>query len=185
MSQGGYAQLLKNKQPKERDYKDAKDRAKKRIFEKLGEELAESLSEEFLQSSPGEQDGMIKTLLQEGKSHIEIKTLFGVGGHRVSRLSDEMKENPEEREARQNITHTPKHALSETDTQRIKDHIDSYDLEPGYPCAHREPLLHFHDPQYEWKNIYSNYVGSLSAGDRVISSTRFREYVKKFYPRYA
>ncbi len=90
-------------------------------------------------------------------------------------MADEAQEEP--------TAKVPKHALTEEDKSRIKYYINSFDLEPGYPCAHREPLLYFHDGKMEWKDIYDGYVKSLKMGERVVSGNRFREYVKFFFPR--
>ena len=185
MATGGYSRLLKNMPPnKERDYQDTKEKAKKRIRGKLGEKLSETMREEYDMRSSKEKDGMIKTLLSEGKSQQEIKSLLGCGGYRVFRLSQEIKRNAEERNVAKNMKHTPKHALTDEDKKRIRDHIDSYDLVPGPPCAHRLPMLYFHDNcKYQWKAIHGNYVASLERGDRVVSASRFREIVVLDYPR--
>lgn len=182
MASGGYEQLKKaNKIHKKRDYKQDYEKGKKRMYEKLGEDIAGSLKEEYDQSTKGEQDGIIKTLLTENRSWPEIKGLLGVGGYKLNRIAQELTIPPEERLAPPKKV--PKHALTDADKNRIKAAIDAYDLEPGYPCAHREPLIYLHDGKKEWQDVYNDYVATLEAGHRVVSKNRFREYVKFFYPR--
>ena len=142
MALGGYQGLLKIQIPRKRVYSDTAETTWKRICEKLGEDEAENMREEFKHESEEEKDGMIKTLLTEGKSQVEVKVLFKCGGYKLDRIAQELKKPPEERGQKEK--YVPKHALSDDDKGRIRDHIQSYDLEPGYPCAHREPLLYFH-----------------------------------------
>ena len=64
-----------------------KKKALIRAAEKLGSGCeVDTLKEEFTKMSPEEQNGMIITLTADSLSQIEIKSMLGVGGHRVSRL---------------------------------------------------------------------------------------------------
>jgi hypothetical protein len=65
----------------------------------------------------------------------------------------------------------------------VKSHInESFDLEAGFPCAHRNQMLYFHDPTLLWKDIYQSYCDYVPPGGRVLSSNRWREYIKHFFP---
>ena len=102
----------------------------------------------------------------------------------MGRIAKDMKKTPEERELELEApTRVPPHALSDDDKERIRAHIEAYELEPGYPCAHREPLLYFHDGGKQWTDVYDDYIKGLKDGERQVSSNRFREYVRSFFPR--
>ena len=133
------------------------------------------MKDEFKTSSKHQQDGMIVTLLTQGASQASIRGLFEVGGYRINRLSQCMGMTAEEKEERINKSHKPKHALDEEDMDRLRSHIDSYDLEPGYPCAHRQAPLYFHFDDaktHTWKDIHNEYTESLQPGQRIISYNR-------------
>eukprot|EP00057_Strongylocentrotus_purpuratus_P006704 XP_011661178.1 PREDICTED: uncharacterized protein LOC105436859 [Strongylocentrotus purpuratus] len=76
------------------------------------------------------------------------------------------------------------HAATEEDKQAIKDQIDRWDIEPGYPCQHRRPLEYLGCAGKEWQQYYNEYKEErLAGGKRVLSLVRWREYVRAFRPR--
>ena len=140
-----------------------------RIQARVGKDECDALLQEFKRSSPSEHDGMILTLIATGSSQIEIRALYGVGGYRVSRL--------QAREGREELAEpkpvTPKHACSEEEKLAVRDYITNhYDIEPGYPCAHRKPIYYLADPTLEWKDVYANYVQRQEEGNRILSLNR-------------
>ena len=80
-----------------------------------------------------------------------------------------LKMTPEECAEQETTTITPQHALSEGDKARIKADINTHELESGFPCAHHEHPLYFHDGTYKWPDIWKNYVKAIKEGDRVVS----------------
>ena len=132
--QGGYQSLKsKNKSvSKKKSSEELTANALDRIRKKVGDEECESMQQEFKRSSSSEQDGMILTLISSGASQLEIRALFKVGGYRVARLQQRQALD----ELPTPIIVIPKHACSVEEQTAVKDHILTYDLEPGYPCAH-------------------------------------------------
>ena len=76
----------------------------------------------------------------------------------------------------------PSHVAKPEDIQRVKTHIETYDLESGYACAHRNQLTYFHDETLQWKDVYNAYVEDLPPETRVLSKNRWREYVRHLFP---
>ena len=165
-------------------------RKKKKALIRAAEKLrsgceVDTLKEEFTKMSP-EQNGMITSttliLVAEGLSQIEIKSMLGVGGHRVSRLQKKSKYTEEELEEKQEKVPCP-HACSDADHEAVKDSIGNFDIEPGYPCAHRQTLMYFADPTIDWTSVYKVYVKNREeAASRILSFGRWRDYVRVYYP---
>ena len=65
---------------KKRCYEETFEGAKKSICKKVGHEVASRIIEEYSQSTEREKNSMIKVLLEEGKSQVEVKALAGTGG---------------------------------------------------------------------------------------------------------
>ena len=102
------------------------------------EELKKSKQEKKELQAEG--DGIIKTLLTLSFSKHEVCSFLNVGGPRVNRIMDAMK-NPGQQKKKQK----PAHAASPADIQNVLDYITGLDLEPGYPCAHKKI------PLYVWR----------------------------------
>ena len=76
-------------------------------------------------------------MLAQGLTQIEVRSLLGIGGHRTQRIAKLVGADPEEK------TETrppPKHACGEEDKETVKLSVHCFDIEPGYPCAHRKPV---------------------------------------------
>ena len=73
----------------------------------------------------------------------------------------------------------PKHSASHIDKARVRD---TYDLEEGYACAHRNQMLYIANETVQWKDIYISYTKSIPQGGRILSRNRWREYIRHFYP---
>ena len=168
---------LCNKQTKEESVK----KALSRVVDKIGEEESKKVKTEFCKSEKSEQDGIIRSLLAQGLSQIEVRSLLGIGGHRTQRIAKLVGAGEEEK------TETrppPKHACVEEDKEAVRLSVHYFDIEPGYPCAHRKPVQYYHDPTVEWKDVFNKYVEErISAHRRILSFNRWREYVRYFHPR--
>ena len=129
---------------------------------------------------------MTTTLLAEDLAQTEIKSMLGVRGHRVSRLQKKSKYTEEDLEEKQEKVPRP-HACSDADHEAVKDSIGNFDIEPGYPCAHRQTLMYFADPTIDWTlkwtSVYKVYVKNREeAASRILSFGRWRDYVRVYYP---
>jgi hypothetical protein len=183
---GGYRRLKNQaKQFKKTTWEDRMNRGGEHAVLELGQQASIELQEDYKKSNKDEGDGMIMSLLSQGYSHVKIRGLFGVGGTRMTRLNklhNDM-QDPEYLPSL-SVRHTPQHSLSDSDKNRVKDHIkDNYDLEEGYACQHRNQMLYFSCETVQWKDIYEAYVESIEAGQRILSRNRWREYVRFFYPQ--
>ena len=187
---GGTKQLkLKNITKGKATNEILKARAMDRIYKKIGEEKAKeilALWEELKKSKQekkelqAEGDGIIKTLLSLGFSKIEVTTFLKVGGPRVNRIMEAIK-NPGKLPTNQK----PAHAASESDIKNVLDYITGLDLEPGYPCAHKKiPLYVVGDHQGStWAILHKEYEKNcIKSGVRVLSYNRFREYSQHYLP---
>ena len=120
-------------------------------------------------------DGMIMTLLKMGLSKRVIIAVFGCGSSRVKRVRLDMMDPQRLDKPRP----PPHHAVTDDDMRLIKDHIESYDTEDGFPCAHRKPRKYFVEQGLTWTKVHENYSKSLEQDNvRVISYSRFLQYVK-------
>ena len=72
--------------------------------------------------------------------------------------------------------HIPRHAFPQADIQRVDDFIDGFDLEPGYPCGHRQPPVYFNptdDKQHMWKDIHQMYTEVVPENEKIMSYGRY------------
>lgn len=140
----------RHRQSREEEYQKALERART----KLGAENSIELQQQFLKVPIKEQDGMILSLYSQKLSQTEVRALFKIGGHRAQRVYNlKGLDTPPLRER-----HTPPHALSEEDIERIRQSIKKHDIEPGYPCSHRKPFEHFADSTLTWRSIHKEYT---------------------------
>ena len=182
---GGYDQLLKSRGHKKRTLGEKLEQAKTKALCKLGDKAPgiigefNNLSKSGTKDDKEKQDGMIISLIMQGYSQIQIRSIFGVGGHRMDRLTKFVSLDEEEREEflASRAAYKPKHAFKLEEVHAVKAHIESFDLEPSYPCAQcRQPLLYFAqandgDKVWSWKDVYQKYVESNPPG-RIMSITR-------------
>ena len=190
---GGTKQLkLRNTSKGEASDKVRKERALKRIENKVGKDVMDDMLSQWrkiqeLQGTKSKQeilsegDGVIKTLFNLGFSKLEVTSLLNVGGPRLNRNLEEIR-NPS---AAKKDRSKPAHAATENDIKRVLEFILSLDIEPGYPCAHRKiPLFVVGDHQGStWKILHKEYEQScLKINVRVLSCNRFREYVQHYLP---
>ena len=188
---GGTRQLkLKNVTKGRATNEELKGRAMARIYRKIGEEKAGEVMARWQEVKDSkhrskkqiqaECDGIIKTLLSLGFSKAEVMAFLKVGGPRVNRIMESIK-NP----GKVPNKFKPAHAASEDDIKRVLDFITSLDLEPGYPCAHKKiPLYVVGDHQGStWRVLHCEYEKRcIKSGSRVLSYNRFREYVQHYLP---
>ena len=190
---GGTKQLkLKNTSKGTASDEERKERALKRIENKVGKDVMDDILSQWrkIQDLQGtkskteilsEGDGVIKTLFNLGFSKLEVTSLLNVGGPRLNRNLEEIR-NPA---AAKKDRSKPTHAATENDIKRVLEFILSLDIEPGYPCLHRKiPLYVVGDHQGStWKILHKAYEQScLKINVRVLSYNRFREYVQHYLP---
>ena len=72
------------------------------------------------------QDGMIAAFLGKGLSEVQIRSFLPVGGHKVQRIRNELKD-PSLREKR-NMPRVPSHAVSDEDIERLVEQAKEWDL---------------------------------------------------------
>ena len=122
-------------------------------------------------------DGMILSLIQLNLSALEIQAVVGCGGGRIDRLRN--------RPVSIRKKLKPKHACSAEDYQRITNHIQSYQLEDGFACAHRRQLKYFTEQGLTWTSVYKSYK-KLQLEHvpkfRALSYTRWIEIVHWMHP---
>ena len=163
---GGYSIVKKAHQPSRiRITKEEQnERALSKVKKRLGEDKCQELISEFKKAPDQEQHGMILTVLSQGLTQSGVRALFSIGGSRASRIYALL---GQERPVL--TTYTPKHAATDADKEAIRRSLDSYDIEPGYPCAHRKPLEYFADNTLDWTKIYKKY-----AKERTLKQQRVR-----------
>ena len=94
-------------------------------------------------------DGLIMGLLQRNLSNNEIRSIHRFGNSRINRIRKLMS-NPSLINSRRP---RPKHAAVEADLNNLKTHLETYETEDGYPCAHRRPRKFFIQQRLRWKEI--------------------------------
>ena len=124
-----------------RAQKEARTRA--RAIYKLGEPeydrmklLIESLSS-VKQADKAVVDGLIMGLLQQNLTNNEIRAVHKFGNSRINRIRKLMA-NPSLLKSKRP---RPVHAVTNEDLDNLRHHLETFDTEDGYPCAHRGPLL--------------------------------------------
>lgn len=147
-SPGGSALLrpTRNRKPKQTQAQ-LNTTALQAITKKLGEEESARLRTQFkslVSTKFRHQDwetgnGIVLSLIRQGCSVNGIRQLLGVGASRVKRISDQSTgQRPPKRERG-----PPIHAATEEDLKRIKKCAAEWELEDGFPCAHRRPRQYF------------------------------------------
>ena len=96
------------------------------------------------------QDGMIAAFLGKGLSEVQIRSFLPVGGHKVQRIRNELKD-PSLREKR-NMPRVPSHAVSDEDIERLVEQAKEWDLED------EEQLSAFDPDQVLPNEILPDYV---------------------------
>ena len=110
---------------------------------------------------------MIESLLGLGIPSLEIQVLFSCGSGRIQRLR-----NPEKHKRG---LRGPKnvHAVTEEDINRLKTHLDTFDKEQGFACAHRRQLSYFTEEGLKWRTVHNRYQRVMeTAEQRVLSYER-------------
>ena len=153
---GGHDMVKINKKRKKQSKEDEKEKALNRVKSKLGEAEAKKVQGEYSKCNQQQGEGVILTLIASGLSGSEIKSLFPVDGDKVTRLQKRSKMSEEEIDQ---LVHRPppSHACSILDQEACTAILRQYDIEPGYPCSHREPLQYFADPTIKWTDVYGTY----------------------------
>ena len=168
---GGTRQLkLKNITKGRASKETQKARAINRVNEKIGQEQAKEMlaqweelkkSKQEKKELQAEGDGIIKTLLSLGFSKHEVSAFLKVGGPRVNRIMEAIK-NPGKQKQKQKVAH----AASEDDIKNVLDYITGLDLEPGYPCAHKKIPLYV--------------VGDRQGSTQGVKGDLYQEWGKRF-----
>jgi hypothetical protein len=187
-SRGGSSGLrLKRNRKPAASHAEKVARAAERALAKLGQEKYDEIKQSWAALlNPNNQNGddwekgngIIINLLSLNFSHLEIRTMLGCGGSRISRLADYMKD-PQPK-----VRKTPAHAFNDDDDKkRIHAHINSYEREDGFPCSHRRPRQYFVTEKLTWTSIHKDYEAKMKQqGQRVASFSRFFQFVKFLFP---
>ncbi len=163
---GGSASLKPKRNTKKTDRKENADAAIKR---ELGETVYQEmkaqwilLNESKLPNDKHIADGMIVTLISQGFSQIKIRAVLdGLGGHRMQRVTDEYLLPSDDRVSTRK---PPSHAFTSEDITRIKSCYDTWELEDGFPCAHRKPRQFFVDASHTWTSLHASYCQRMDEG---------------------
>ena len=131
------------------------------------------------------QDGMIAAFLGKGLSEVQIRSFLPVGGHKVQRIRNELKD-PSLREKR-NMPRVPSHAVSDEDIERLVEQAKEWDLEDGFACSHRRIKRYFKEKEGEealtWAKLHLKYKTAMETiNARAMSKVRWREYVRAIFP---
>nr|XP_032800654.1 uncharacterized protein LOC116937610 [Petromyzon marinus] len=78
----------------------------------------------------------------------------------------------------------PHHALAADDLEAIRESACAWEVEDDFPCSHRRPRQYSVEPNVTWTELYRRYKANLDAveGSRVVSYSRWIQYVHVFYP---
>ena len=189
-STGGSQDLRLKRNVRPRKIQKEKDEdALAHIIKSLGQEEANNIRMTYssLESSGktlnsddwGISNGIIATLIGQNYAYNSIRMLLGCGMSKIQRVKRDI-ENPNRLMANR---HAPWHAATEEDLNRIKSCKRTWELEDGFPCAHRRPREYFVEENVTWKSLHAMYAANLNEmGYRVISLSRWRQYVHYFFP---
>jgi hypothetical protein len=84
---------------------------------------------------------------------------------------------------RERPTCIPSHAFTQEQIQAIKDDYINWELEDGYPCAHRRIKQYFITPGTTWTRVHEQYYDRVAATGIVPASyDRWRQYIRAIYP---
>ena len=125
-------------------------------------------------------DGIIMSLLQQNLSQREIQETLGCGVSRIGRVRKKMM-NPGLTVKRP----SPYHAITPQQEADIRSHIESFDTEDGYPCAHRRPKSYFVQEGLNWKKVHDSYRKNqeqMIPKKRVVSYKRWLQKVHVLFP---
>ena len=104
-------------------------------------------------------DGIIMGLLQRNLSNNEIRSVYKVGNSRINRIRKVMN-NPSLISSKRP---RPSHAAVEADLNNLKTHLESYETEDGFPCAHRRPRKFFIKEGLRWRGIWRTYKACMDS----------------------
>lgn len=83
----------------------------------------------------------------------------------------------------QRVRVKPKHSLTEDEINSIKDEYQHWELEDGFPCAHRRPRKFFVKEHVTWSALWKEYeIRQKAHNKRVVSYTRWIQYIHYYYP---
>ncbi|KAJ1387815.1 hypothetical protein B484DRAFT_303779, partial [Ochromonadaceae sp. CCMP2298] len=184
---GGSRQLVPTRNTKTSD---RSTNARIRAEEKLGQEGLEMLAKDFVawDSNFGDAewqlcDGIILTLLRQGLSQIEIRAVLPVGGSRVFRLQQALKDPNYSALPSRRVRGSTWHALTADEKEAIRAESQYWELEDGFPCAHRRPRQFFGEEGLTWSTLWHRYADrQLQQEARVVSKERWRQYTHFYYP---
>ena len=131
---------------------------------------------------------MLIGLIGQGLSEQEIRSFIPVGGYKMARLRNEIKD-PSVREKRLTKKIGP-HAFTDADIQNLCDFVQSLEaadkFEDGFPCSHHRIKKYFKVYGLDWKKVWAEYVKVMQAKippAREMSYQRWLQYVHALYPQ--
>jgi hypothetical protein len=120
-----------------------KETALARAVEALGLETVQKIQREWAQWDTGrggrewqQSEGVVMQLIQQSFSSIVIQSIIPVGGSRIQRLRNVLRDGIETLHTRRSKA-PAYHAFQEADLAVFKSHCDAWDFKDGFPCAHR------------------------------------------------
>jgi hypothetical protein len=160
MSSGGSANLKVGRHRKPRQNNAVKlESALKTAHAKYGkEEIGDFvLTYSSITTTESEEDGILMSCINLGMSDIQMKATFHVGGSRLTRLRQRIKEGDDYKIP---VKAARSHAFSEDTINFLREQMDKWPVEEGFPCAHRRPvqyLLNENNEVLNWSSLHRKY----------------------------
>ncbi|XP_075914241.1 uncharacterized protein LOC142908003 [Petromyzon marinus] len=173
-----------------RGRRDRKEAAMARAVSILGDDAVRSIRDEWRSTEAArggsewrQSERIVLQMLQRGLSESVIRAVIPVGGSRVHRLRKALESGVETSRARR-PPRVPHHALAADDLEAIRESACAWEVEDDFPCSHRRPRQYSVEPNVTWTELYRRYKANLDAveGSRVVSYSRWIQYVHVFYP---
>lgn len=128
-------------------------------------------------------DGMIISLIKLNFSQLEIRAVLEVGGYRVSRLQQIAHSGTLDGLHTRRLRPPPAHAFTLEQKQDIKDEYKFWELEDGYPCVHRRPIMFFCTEGITWLALWKRYKDRMNENNKKhCSYSRWLQYTHYYYP---
>ncbi len=100
-------------------------------------------------------------LIQSEFSEREIRVVLLVGGSKISQLRKVLQDGIDTLHTRC-PSRVPAHALHDNNLDMIKAHAESWEVEDGFPCAHRRPKQYLLDPKLMFTKLYQRYKDKIN-----------------------
>eukprot|EP00171_Calliarthron_tuberculosum_P005512 IDg5512t1 len=145
-------------------------------------ELWNSIDSGYGKPQYKEGNGLILCLLSLGLTSHEVRGVLGsVGDNRIHKLQKFDMENPP---THANSGRKPKHAFTNEELQAIKDDAMTWEVEDGFPCAHRQPMQYIATPGATWKSLHELYTQKIKGIPDILPAKyhRWTQYIHLWFP---